>query len=228
MLRNLVLLSYAVRIIKTGENGGVLLFAMLQIFAFDNQEGYNDVNKRKIILSSLNTLKGIILSSLQNPTPQLSNSKAAKIKLMVRVTALLLLLGTMMGPWFMDTHPATEETCSPPLVWLGDGYCACLTTFFGSLKVMHMDQSYFWLMWLLPMLPFLSTFLLVLGREKHTFRIFHLISWGLTALFALFFFFVIIWASHFILILWGIGFAGFLAVAMLVGEIWINKRFPDR
>lgn len=49
-----------------------------------------------------------------------------KLKTVGRAVSLAFLLATMMGPWFADSHPATEESCSRPLVWLGGGYCACL------------------------------------------------------------------------------------------------------
>lgn len=156
-----------------------------------------------------------------------SKSQVNIMKTIGRVAALLLLLVTMTGPWIIDTHPATEKTCSSPLVWLGDGYCACLITYAASWVPMRANPSFWWVVWLLPMLPFLSTLVLILGRGRRFLWIFHLITWGLTALFALFFFFEI-WTSHPILILWGSGFGGMMAVAMLVGEILIAKRLPNR
>ena len=32
-----------------------------------------------------------------------------KLKTVGRVASLILLLVTLMGPWFIDTHPALEE-----------------------------------------------------------------------------------------------------------------------
>ena len=145
------------------------------------------------------------------------------------MAALLLLLVTMTGPWLIDTHPATEKTClAPYYVWLGDGYCACLITYKVSWVAIRADPNPLRALWLLPMLPFLSTMFLILGRGQHYLWIFHLIAWGLTAVFALFFFFVVIDSSHLILILWGSGFGGMLAVAMLAGEILTVKLLPDR
>ena len=148
------------------------------------------------------------------------------LKTVGRAAALLLLLVAMMGPWFIDSHPATEESCSPPLVWLGNGLCACLVTFVGSWVPISADQSLLWVLWLLPMLPFLSTILLIVGRGQHYLWIFHLFAWGLTAVFSLFFFLRLMWSSHFLLILWGAGFGGMLAVAVLAGEIWSRKVLP--
>ncbi len=171
---------------------------------------------------------GKILFSIRNGPLQRSESQVTQLKAVGRVAALLLLLVTMMGPWLFDSHPATEETCSAPLVWLGDGYCACLVTYAGSWVPVRTDQSALWVMWLLPTLPFLTTLLLLPGRGRQSLWILHLFAWGLTAVFALFFFFLTMWASHLLLILWGSGLGGLLAVIMLAGEIWIVKHVPDR
>ena len=68
--------------------------------------------------------------------------RASKLKTVGRVASLVFLLVAMMGPWFADSHPATEESCSRPpapglrpLVWLGGGYCACLITLKNMWKV---------------------------------------------------------------------------------------------
>lgn len=166
--------------------------------------------------------------SIRNGTPQRRKSQVTKLKAVGRVAALLLLLAAMMGPWFIDSHPATEESCSAPLVWLGNGLCACLVSFAASWVPVSADQSSLWVMWLLPTLPFLSTMFLILCRSQHYLWIFHLFAWGLTAVFSLFFFFLVIWSSHFLLILWGAGFGGMLAVAMLAGEILTVKLLPER
>ena len=50
-----------------------------------------------------------------------------------RLAGLLLMVVAALEPWFVDTHPATEETCLPPLVWVGEGYCACLVSLAASL-----------------------------------------------------------------------------------------------
>jgi len=158
----------------------------------------------------------------------MSKSQVIKLKTVGRVAALLLLLVALMGPWFFDSHPATEETCSAPLVWIGNGHCACLVSVVELLVSVGVGQSSLWLMCLIPMLPFLSTIFLILGRGRQTLWIFHLFAWGLTAVFSLFFYLLGIGSADILLRIWGAGFSSMLAVAMLAGEIWAGKRLPDR
>lgn len=84
------------------------------------------------------------------------------------------------------------------------------------------------LLWLClpPALPFLSTLLLLLGRERRYLWVCHLTAWGLAAAFSLFLF-VGSWYSHRELRLWGAGLCGVVAVAMLAGEILVARLRPD-
>ncbi len=145
-----------------------------------------------------------------------------KLKIVGRVAPLVLLLATMIGPWFIDTHPATEESCSPPLVWLGNGYCACLVSFIETLRLAVLPGHSVLLLCLLLTLPFPSTLLLLLRGERRRLRVCHLTVWGFVAICSLFMF-VGRWYLHPALILWGAGLGGIVAVAILVGEILIGK-----
>ena len=149
-------------------------------------------------------------------------SQISKLKTVGRVAALLFLLVALMGPWFADSHPSTEERCRPPLIWLGDGRCAGLETFLGSVKNTFTGQASLGMFNLPPLLPFLSTLLLLLLGERRGLWIGHLIAWGLTALFALFFFFV----GN--LFTWGDGLAAVVAVATLVAEILVARHQVSR
>src|SRR4030042_5307730 len=85
------------------------------------------------------------------------------IKMARRLAGLLLVVATAAGPWFMEEHPATEESCSPPLVWLGEGRCACkpsLVAAFGQAVIP--GQSAVFVLCLPPALPFAGTLLLLL------------------------------------------------------------------
>lgn len=144
--------------------------------------------------------------------------RADTLKTVGRVAALVLLLVALMGPWFADSHPATEETCTAPLIWLGDGRCACLVSFMGSLENVTSNEDSFWILWLTPVLPFLSTLLLLLMGERRWLWVFHLAAWGLVAIFSLFFFIV---GNMFT---WGDGLGAVAAVATLAGEILIARR----
>ncbi len=140
-----------------------------------------------------------------------------------RVVALLLLLIAAMGPWLFDSHPATQETCSAPLVWLGDGQCACLVSLVMAFWVsISLGQGLLWIFCLLPAIPFLSTFLILRGSEQRLHRIFHLAAWGLAAAFSLFLF-IGSWVSHRALILWGAGLYSVVAITTLAGEVWAAR-----
>ncbi len=94
--------------------------------------------------------------------------RVGKLKTVGRVAPLVLLLVTTMGPWFADSHPATEESCSHPLVWLGNGYCACLISLVAAIEqAAKPGNSALWVLCLPPALPFLST-LLKRGHHART------------------------------------------------------------
>ena len=148
---------------------------------------------------------------------------SGKLKTVGRVSSLVLLLVAMMGPWFIDSHPSTEESCSPPLVWQGNGYCACFVSYIEAFRMAFWPGHHMlWLVCLPPALPFLSTTLLILSRERRWLWVGHLIAWGLVAIYSLFLF-VAYWYRHPALILWGAGLSGVMAVAILIGEILVDK-----
>jgi hypothetical protein len=144
--------------------------------------------------------------------------RVSKLKTVGRVASLVFLLVAMMGPWFADSHPATEEACPPPLVWLGNGHCACLVSFMAFVEDVIAGQSSLWLLCLPPALPILSTLLLLLIGERRWLWVCHLTAWGLVAIYSLFFFIV----GN--LYTWGDGLGGVVAVAILVVEILIARR----
>ena len=157
--------------------------------------------------------------------------QVSKLKTFGRVVFLVFLLATTMGPWFADSHPATEESCSrpplpdlSPLVWLGDGYCACLITLKGHVEygVLY-GRDVDWLGCLPPALPVLSTLLLLLFGERRWLWVCHLSAWGIAGIYAFLWFGVIWYAHRGILILWGAGLGGVVAVAILAGEMLIAR-----
>ncbi len=147
--------------------------------------------------------------------PRIRDNKA-----MIRLTALGLLILSGLGPWFADTHPATEETCTAPLVWVGNGHCACII----SLVSFYKDIGN-WEEWvgIPPLLPILFTFLYFLGGNHRFLWYFHLTGWCLVALYALFWFFVG-WSSGQELFLWGVGLSGALAVLLVAWEVLSRVR----
>lgn len=159
----------------------------------------------------------------------------SKLKTFGRVVFLAFLLATTMGPWFADSRPATEESCSRPaapglrpFVWLGDGYCACLITLKEYVEGALYGRDVMWLLCLPLALPVLSTLLLLLFGERRWLRICHLIAWGIVAIYALVWFGGVWYAHSGILILWGAGVGGVVAIAVLVWEVLITRHQYSR
>lgn len=151
-------------------------------------------------------------------------SQTKKRKNLARLASIALLLTTMTAPWFADSHPATEKTCLPPLVWLRNGYCACLIPFTAFAKDLILGHSSFWLLFLPPVLPILSAmFLLALG-ERRWLWLSHLGAWALTAGYSFLWFFGLWYLHQGILILPGAGLGGLIAFASLVWEILLHRR----
>jgi hypothetical protein len=139
-----------------------------------------------------------------------------------RWAGLLLMVVAALGPWFVDTHPATEARCSPPLVWVGDGYCACLESLAAALgRAANLGESAPLLLVLcLPaVLPFFSTLFLLFGGERRGVWASHLAAWGLAGVYALIWF-AGIWYLYRVIWLWGAGLCVIASAATLAGEVW--------
>lgn len=151
------------------------------------------------------------MSSVRNP------------QAMIRLAALGLFILTSLGPWFADTHPATEETCTAPLVWVGNGHCACIV----SLVSFYRDIGN-WEGWvgIPPLLPILFTILYLLGGKRRSLWYLYLAGWSLLALYALFWLFVG-WSSGQRLVLWGAGLSGVLAILLVTWEVRTGKHQPN-
>jgi len=128
------------------------------------------------------------------------------------------------------SHPATEESCSRPpapglrpLVWLGGGYCACLITLKEYVEGALYGRDVMWLLCLPPTLPVLSTLLLLLIGERRWPWVSHLTAWGLVAIYALLWFVGVWYAYRGVLVLWGAGLGGVVAVTIMVVELPIAR-----
>jgi len=148
---------------------------------------------------------------------RISNNKA-----IIRLAALGLLILSSLGPWFADTHPATEETCTAPLVWVGNGYCACIVTLVSFYKEIGN-----WEEWLgiPPLLPILFTLLYFLGGNHRFLWYLHLAGWFVVTLYSLFWF-CVGWSSGQRLFLWGAGLCGALAISLVAWEVRTVKHQP--
>jgi hypothetical protein len=160
-------------------------------------------------------------------------SQISLSKTIGRLAALGLLLLSSLGPWFADAHPATEATCTAPLVWLGEGHCACLVSLIKHYRQVNTGSGFLWWLGLPPLLPILFTLLLFLGRNHRLLWYFHLAGWFLVAIYSLFCFIIggswliLSWPSYKALFLWGAGLCGAVAVSLLIWEIRTGKRQPD-
>ena len=166
-----------------------------------------------------------------------------------RLAGLLLMVVAALGPWFVDTHPATEGTCSPPLVWVGEGYrarlgslvpaklraagytgyCACLESLAAALgRAANLGESApLLLVSCLPAgLPFVSTLFLLLGGERRGVWAGHLAAWGLAGAYALIWF-AGVWYLYRVIWLWGAGLGVVVAAATLAGEGVAARRTSE-
>ena len=171
------------------------------------------------------------------------------LKTVGRVAALALLLVAIAGPWAIDVHPAQEESCSAPLIWLGNGQCACLVYLMpwlghefgagGMLAGMVSGECRHdsgcianniaaLIMMSLPLLPFLSTLLLVAGGERRGLRAFHFVAWGLAGAVSVFYLLVVGSQGAVVFKLWGSWLCVGVVVAVLTGEILAARRCPGR
>jgi hypothetical protein len=165
------------------------------------------------------TIPNLVLSDIRGG----SMSRISSSKTIWRLAALGLLLLSSLGPWFADTHPATAERCLAPLVYVGNGYCACLITLISLFT-----SAGNWVEWLgiPPLLPFLFTALYFLGGNHRFLWYFHLAGWFLIAIYTLFWF-IIGWSAGQRLFLWGAGLCAAAAIALLAWEILTAKRQPE-
>lgn len=146
------------------------------------------------------------------------------IKIASRLAGLLLVVATAPGPWFLEEHPATEESCSPPLVWLGEGRCACKPSLVDALgQALSPSQREVSVLLLPPALPFAGTLLLLLVGERRGAWAGYLTAWGLAGAYSLLLF-VGHWYLHRQVWLWGAGLCGVVAVAMLAWEVLAARK----
>jgi len=155
-----------------------------------------------------------------------SISRISISKTIGRLAALGLLLLSSLGPWFADTHPATEATCTAPLVWVGNGHCACLVSLIKHYRQVSTGSGFVWWLGLPPLLPILFTLLLFLGGNHRFLWYSHLTGWFLVAVYSLFWFFIGR-AGNQGLFLWGAGLCGIVAVSLLAWEIRTGIHQPD-
>jgi hypothetical protein len=120
----------------------------------------------------------------------------------LRITFFILLIVAISGPWFFDRiHVPSQYTCSAPNMRLDDDFCGLplsITYFYfamigdlphivtglvtGTLSFGDASrQSLFFLFLFLPLLPVLSTAILILRSDHRRWHILHTVGLGLAA-----------------------------------------------
>jgi len=164
-----------------------------------------------------------------------------------RIAILVLLLVAFLGPWTFDRiYVPSEYTCSAPNIrldgdfcgiplsgiqvffWLSSGLIAGLVTgeFVNSERIR--EFLLISLILLLPLLPILSTLLLILRGDHPRRQVFTIISWALAIGMGLF------WGLNnypkLFWIVWGIWLYIALAISALILEILVilsNREDPE-
>lgn len=125
----------------------------------------------------------------------------------LRVIELVLLLVAIMGPWWFDViNVPAQYVCSNPFVRLEGDFCGGpvpgswmpLTATSGFVPMVmellsgtmvfadRIRDIFISLLFLLPVLPFISSLLMILGRHHRRRKVFHIIVLGLAVCFSLF------------------------------------------
>lgn len=151
-------------------------------------------------------------------------SKMSDSKNIRRLAALGLLFLSSLGPWFRDTHPATQEACTAPLVWVGNGFCACILSLASFYQTIGDWEEW---VGIPPLLPILFTLLYLAGGNHRFLWYLHLTGWFLLALYSLLWFFLGSSPGKG-LFLWGAGLAGALAISLVAWEIRIAIHQPTK
>jgi hypothetical protein len=163
-----------------------------------------------------------------------------------RAASLAVLLLALAGPWAYDLiNVPAEYTCNPPNMRLYGDFCGVPLTGFRLVSLMlegfiPMTVSFFtgtnafaerareyflMLLFMMPVLPPVSTILLLVQRDSRAFRVFNLVAWGLAGLLCSFWAIILVAAPYpQIWRLWGGWVYLGLSVVVLVLEISALKN----
>lgn len=160
----------------------------------------------------------------------------------IRVSVLLLLVVALLGPWTFDTVNVPREfACSAPFIRLDGDFCGVpisgvqflqlwvvgffymifeLITgeFTGSAREFLLGLS------ILPLIPFLTTLLLLWKKDARQYRTAHLVAWALALLLALAF--MLLQTQDPLIPLWGLWFYILLAIGTILIEYFAAKNNP--
>jgi hypothetical protein len=168
-------------------------------------------------------------------------SRLGRDRRLIRFTQLLLLVIAIMGPWVFDRiHVPAEYKCEAPFIrlegdfcglpmswlalftWLTDGFLITLERLISNSLAGQARELFGVLVVLLPVLPLITTSLMVWRKNTIRLQTIHLIAWGLGCLFPLFIVFSE-WSGQ-LLRLWGVWLYVLLAAGALIAEITIRRE----
>lgn len=162
----------------------------------------------------------------------------------VRVAILALLIVSLFGPWMYDViHVPAEYTCDKPFVRLEGDFCGLplsgikfFTWFTGGFFYIIVEilkgsftgrfRELIAGLSILPLIPFVTTILLLWKRESPRVRTINLVAWILAFLLALTVFLPQIKEQSFRL--WGLWLYILAAAGAVIIEIFITKTSPAR
>ena len=173
----------------------------------------------------------------------------AKTKQIWYIASLGLLVLALVGPWTFEViYVPAEYTCNPPDIRLEGDYCGVslsgiqvisfLLDAFVSISVGFLTgtavfadrarEYLFTLFFLLPLLPFFSTALVIFKSNSHRRQIFHLLSWGLALIIGSYWSLITIATPHpEKWRLWGIWSYMVLTIGVLILEIYAFTAKKD-
>lgn len=159
----------------------------------------------------------------------------------IRVVVLLLFIPALLGPWAFDQiNVPAEYDCSPfirldgdfcgmPMsgiqffqLWVGGFFYMLFELISG--KFMGQGQEFLVVLAILPLLPFLTTLLLLWKKDARQLRTAHLVAWALALVLTSLFFIAQINDS--VAGLWGVWFYILLAVGAILIEYLAARNNP--
>lgn len=160
----------------------------------------------------------------------------------IRAVSLILFVLALLGPWIFDViNVPAEYECSAPFIRLNGDFCGVpisgvqflqlwvvgffymifeLITgeFTGSAREFLLGLS------ILPLIPFLTTLLLLWKKDARQYRTAHLVAWVLALLLALAF--MLLQTQDPLIPLWGLWFYILLAIGAIVIEYLAARNNP--
>lgn len=166
-------------------------------------------------------------------------------KTALRLTILVLLIISLLGPWAYDrVHVPAEYACNDPFVRLEGDFCGLPMSWFSGFLLFaggffhilrHLITGTFTgrgrellgvFILTLPILPLFSSLLILKKKKPSRLRGFHLIAWGLGCIFPVFI--VVFQPNVPLLLLWGAWLYLLVAVGAVAFEIFIMKSLTSQ